>query len=106
MAVHVAPGPIDTPMLHWNHWVLKEKGDPHFVGLIRSRLPSLYGAIFRGGDETALNRVIEELNLDGRAVLGVFERYKLRRRELEESAAGITTPESLAAYLGTLMLKE
>ena len=103
-AVHVAPGPIDTPMLHWNHWALKENGDPQFPSLVGRRLPSLYGAIFRSGDIAALETAIRELRIEGPQVRAVFERYRHRRKVLAESEEGITTPESLGAYLASLIL--
>ena len=103
-AVHVAPGPIDTPMLHWNHWVLKENGDPQFLRLVKTRLPSLYSAIFRSGDDDAFKTAIRELRMTESAERAVFERYLHRRKVLSESEQGITTPESLGTYVASLML--
>lgn len=105
-AIHVAPGPIDTPMLHWNHWVLKEKGDPGFPDLVRHRLPSLYEPIFRNGDAEALTTALLELGINNAGMQTVFERYKHRRKMVTESEKGLTSPESLAAYLASLMLEQ
>ena len=103
-AVHVVPGPIDTPMLHWSHWVLRERGDANFLHEVRGKLPSLYAAIFRNGDSTALEAAIRLLhchNSDG--IREVFPRYTQRRKILSEADDGITTPEALGAYIAELM---
>jgi hypothetical protein len=103
-AIHLAPGPLDTPMLHWNHWVLKENGSPRFPDLVRTELPVLYSPIFRGGDRDAFGAAVEELKVDAVEVRAVFERYLHRRRMLSETEEGITAPEALAGYLAPELL--
>jgi len=98
-AVHLAPGPMDTPMLHWNHWVLKEKGDPNFLDLVRLELPALYCRIFREGDQASLEEAVENLGVDRREIQPVFDRYRDRRKMALESEDGITAPEVLARFL-------
>jgi NAD(P)-dependent dehydrogenase (short-subunit alcohol dehydrogenase family) len=98
-ALHVAPGRVDTPMLHWNHWFLKEDGWSEFPDLVRNGAPSLYQSIFCGCDRAALDRAVRLLNLDPTRISGTFERYARRRKMAEEAADGITSPKVLAKYL-------
>jgi NAD(P)-dependent dehydrogenase (short-subunit alcohol dehydrogenase family) len=103
-AVHLAPGPVDTPMLHWNHWVLKEHGDPEFLTLVKDRCPSLYRSIFRDGDWAALAAAQHELELEHETVQNVFGRYVRRRAALAQTEEGITSPEVFAEYIANQML--
>jgi NAD(P)-dependent dehydrogenase (short-subunit alcohol dehydrogenase family) len=103
-AIHLAPGPVDTPMLHWNHWVLKEHGDPDFPTLVKDRCPSLYRPIFREGDWAALAVAQRELGREDEAVRDVFGRYLHRRAVLAQTEEGITSPEILAEYIANQML--
>lgn len=102
--VHLAPGPVDTPMLHWNHWVLKEHGDPGFPTLVKDRCPSLYRAVFREGDWTALAAAQWELRLEDETARDVFGRYLHRRAVLAQTEEGITSPEIFAQYIANQML--
>jgi len=103
-AVHLAPGPVDTPMLHWNHWVLKEDGNPEFLTLVKDRCPSLYRSIFREGDSAALDAAQHELGFEDETVRGVFARYLHRRAVLAQTEEGITSPEIFAEYVANQML--
>lgn len=103
-AVHLAPGPIDTPMLHWNHWVLKEHGDPGFLTLVKDRCPSLYRSVFREGDWAALAAAQRELRFEDETVRDVFGRYVHRRAVLAQTEEGITSPEIFAEYIANQML--
>ncbi len=105
-AIHVAPSNIDTPMLHWNHWCLKENGDPKLPNLVRLRLPALYPRVFRNCDVTAFATALLELGFGNPGIQTVFERYKHRRKMVSETEDGITSPETLAAYLVSLVLEE
>ena len=103
-AVHIAPGRIDTPMLHWNHWVLKENGDRGFPDLVRQHLPSLYDSVFRDGDANALASALSQLGLEEAENQAVLGRYNDRRKMNLQTEEGIISPESLASYLASLML--
>jgi hypothetical protein len=105
-AVHLMPGPVDTAMLHWNHWVLKEHGDPEFLALVKDRCPSLYRSIFREGDWAALAAAQHELGFEGEAIRDVFGRYVHRRAVLAQTEEGITSPEIFAEYIANRMLGE
>jgi hypothetical protein len=91
-------------MLHWNHWVLKEHGDPAFLALVKDRCPSLYRSIFREGDWAALAAAQHELEFEDETVRDVFERYLHRRAMLAQTEEGITSPEILAEYIANQML--
>lgn len=103
-AVHLAPGPVDTPMLHWNHWVLKEHGDPAFLTLVKDHCPSLYRSIFREGDSASLAAAQYVLEIKDETVRDVFARYVHRRAVLAQSEEGITSPETFADYIADQML--
>lgn len=102
-ALHVAPGCIDTTMLHWNHWTLKEQGDAEFPERVRRELPSLYSAIFQNGDEVAFQSALKRLQIADVEVPRVFERYRSRRKRIAESEDGIIRPEDLASYIASLI---
>jgi hypothetical protein len=91
-------------MLHWNHWVLKENGDPDFLRQIRTELPDLYLRIFREGDGEALDEAIHYLRFQDSRICDVFVRYLHRRKVLSETEDGITSPEGLAGLLARYML--
>jgi hypothetical protein len=68
-------------MLHWNHWVLKEQGDPVVLKLIAESRPDRYESIFIEGDLEAFNAVRRELGIDFDATENVFSRYCRRRAD-------------------------
>src|SRR5260370_23399812 len=79
-AIHVAPSNIDTPMLHWNHWCLKENGDPKLPNLVRLRLPALYPRGFLNCDVTAYAPPSLELGFGNPGIQTAFQRYKQHSR--------------------------
>lgn len=105
-AIHLAPGCVDTPMLHWNHWFLKEQGDPELPDLVRRKLPLLYRSIFREGDVQALANALSELGIEDPSISIIFDRYLNRRKMVAETEEGLTSPESLAQYIASIMLQE
>jgi NAD(P)-dependent dehydrogenase (short-subunit alcohol dehydrogenase family) len=105
-AFHIAPGCIDTPMLHLNHWTLKEKGDPRFPELVRRERPSLYAAIFREGNDEAFHAALQDLRFTDAELPTVFERYRSRRSAVAETEEGIILPEELASYTTSLILEK
>jgi NAD(P)-dependent dehydrogenase (short-subunit alcohol dehydrogenase family) len=103
-AFHIAPGCLDTPMLHSNHWTLKEHGDPRFLELVRRELPSLYPAIFRDTDSESFHTATRTLGFTGSEFPIVFDRYRSRRKAVAGSQEGIILPEELASYIVGLTL--
>jgi hypothetical protein len=104
-AYHFVPGYLDTPMLHENHWVLKEHGDPRFPELVRQSLPSLYRAIFRETSNDSFRVATRALGLADPRLPAVFDRYRTRRRMAADSPQGIIAPEQLASYVADLVLE-
>ena len=103
-AFHIAPSYLDTPMLHTNHWTLKEHGDPRFPELVRQELPSLYPAIFRDTNSESFHVASDELGLTSLELTMAFNRYRSRRRAVADSQDGIILPEELASYITQLTL--
>jgi len=104
-AIHVVPAQVDTPMLHSSHWVLKEGGPQSFLDLVRLEAPALYQPVFRECNREAFNDVVRLLGLDSSQLVETFQRYSDRRKVVKESEHGITSPESLAAYLVSEVLR-
>lgn len=103
-AFHISPGYLDTPMLHANHWTLKERGDPRFPDRVRQELPNLYSAIFRSTSFESFQAAIQQLGLTDPDLPIVFDRYRRRRKQVRSSPEGIIVPEELASYLAELAL--
>jgi NAD(P)-dependent dehydrogenase (short-subunit alcohol dehydrogenase family) len=104
-AFHIAPGCLDTPMLHTNHWTLKEHGDQRFPELVRRELPSLYTAVFRDTNSESFYAAIHALGFIGSELPIVFDRYCGRRKAVAGSQEGIILPEELASYIIGLTLE-
>ena len=102
--IHLAPGPIDTCMLHRNYWVTKEKGPKMFYENLLSQNKKLYYDVFVGCSENAL---VEACKQDGEKVdnlIGIFNRYKTRREEKIKTEEGIIQPKDLAALLANILM--
>jgi hypothetical protein len=76
-AVYFAPGPVDTHMLHRNHWVVKSGGSPELIETLRRGDPQTYRSVFVDG-------AIEELEKcdgsDNRHLTRIFSQYCEHRR--------------------------
>ena len=98
-AIYAAPGQIDTPMLHRNHWVSKERGSPEFFKHVRSLGTVRYRDIFVECDDSAFREVVSTSGLEPRELNQTFSRYKLLRSQGFERADGILCPVELADHL-------
>lgn len=89
--LYVAPGPIDTPMLHKNHWVVKSNGPLDFIEGVLSDDPELYQRIFVNCSDDAFDsvRTSEELR-------DVYERYKHVRGETMSAPLGVLSTADCA----------
>lgn len=103
-AFHIVPGCIDTPMLHSNHWALKEHGDPQFPDLVRRQLATIYPAIFRDTNNESFRIATQQLGMAGSEMSAIFDRYRTRRKEAANSREGIILPEELATHITQLIL--
>lgn len=94
--IHIAPGPIDTPMLHRNHWVLQGRGDEVFWRTVYQSDVDLYERIFLGCDVGGLQEANELFPGDRSRREVAFHRYCHHRCAQKEAEEGITDPEVLA----------
>jgi short-subunit dehydrogenase len=97
--IYIAPGPIDTHMLHRNHWVSKGQGPEEFIAHVRALPPDRYRAIFQMCDEDAFEEAASSSGLHSNQLRAIFRRYKDRRMEQENAESGIIQPNDLANRL-------
>jgi NAD(P)-dependent dehydrogenase (short-subunit alcohol dehydrogenase family) len=98
--VYAAPGPIDTPMLHRNHWVKKAGGSEQFFDLVLQRTRHEYESIFLGCEENTLTRVAREQGVDSMGELQeAMGRYRSERANAKVAELGVMSPADCAAAL-------
>jgi hypothetical protein len=103
-AIYVAPGPIDTHMLHRNHWVSKEHGSVEFFELVRLQPQHVYEDIFIHCRDEAFSSIASESREDMVDLRATFERYKLRRNQQFSDAHGVLAADQLADRLVNVVL--
>ena len=95
---YIAPGPIDTAMLHRNHWVSKERGPVEFFEALQAGDSQSYGDIFMRCDLEAVARATAG-RADAQAVKDTMARYVARRKRQMNHEDGILAPADLAALV-------
>ncbi len=95
-AVYVAPGRIDTPMLHRNLWVSKEHGPPDFIDHVQRLGPPTYKEIFVECNDNAFAEAVANGGYVMQSLVQVFSRYKQLRTQRFEAEDGILCPDELA----------
>jgi hypothetical protein len=99
-SAYLALGPVDTPMLHWNHWVKKAGGPERFFSDVLAGSSAVYGAIFVGCDETVMEHASSSnCGYDLEDLRVAMGRYKTLREEARASDLGILTPDDCAEAL-------
>lgn len=101
--IYFAPGPIDTHMLHRNHWVTKSQGSAEFFQRIFQANAEIYRAIFIDCDESVFRREASAYTFELDKLLEVFEKYCSIRLESFEKEPGILRPEDCASTLSNLI---
>jgi short-subunit dehydrogenase len=106
--MYIAPGPIDTPMLHRNHWVAKAGGSESFFDKMLDGPADEYESIFLHCEEAALERVARAESGSGAGPLkDVFARYRDERRKAREREMGVLDPQVCAtAVVDRIMLSD
>lgn len=97
--IHLAPGPIDTHMLHRNYWVNKEKGPSSFFDNLWKHYEKWYYDIFVECSENSLTEACTALNENFETIKTIFDRYKNRRQSQLYNDEGILQPEEIAELL-------
>jgi hypothetical protein len=94
------PAPIDTPMLHRNHWVNKAHGSEGFFTKILDGSRVIYRSIFVDCNEETLKKIAqEEPAVDSADLINVMTSYKAARLAAFSSNIGLLTPEACAGTL-------
>lgn len=104
--IHIAPGPIDTYMLHKNYWVIKEQGPASFLDHLFLHHEELYHQIFVECCENALNEActIQSVNIED--IIDTFASYKNRRQSKLQTEEGILQPKDVADLIVDIMLDD
>ena len=98
-AIYLAPGPIDTHMLHRNHWVSKEYGPSAFFEHVRSLGAEMYRDVFVRCNDTAFAEAVSCYPSESEELAELFVRYKLRRERQFADEQGVLLPTDLADRL-------
>ena len=98
--IYAAPGPIDTPMLHRNHWVNKAKGSERLFEEILRGPREQYEAVFLRGEastliECAQQRGANEVDRIKEAMV----LYGMRRSETKVARLGLLSAASCAQVI-------
>jgi short-subunit dehydrogenase len=104
--IYLAPGPIDTPMLHRNHWVTRAGGTEEFFSVTLGGPPKIYRSIFVDGDESILERVArQKFSPELRDLREAMKRYRAVRREAFEEELGVLSPGACASVLTDMLTR-
>jgi short-subunit dehydrogenase len=102
--IYLAPGPIDTPMLHRNHWVTRAQGSEGFFNETLGGPPKTYESIFVDCDEAILERIAHEKFAPELADLRMaMRRYAVVRREAFNEELGVLSPGACASVLTDML---
>ncbi|MGA7401423.1 MAG: hypothetical protein WBW38_15465, partial [Candidatus Sulfotelmatobacter sp.] len=98
--IYAAPGPIDTPMLHRNHWVNKANGPEEFFDLTLRGDREEYESIFLRCEENTLIEVARRRsgNLVGESQ-EAMARYRTERAKSQVAELGVMSAADCAAAL-------
>lgn len=104
--IYLAPCPIDTHMLHKNHWVQKAAGSIEiFEAAIQESLDT-YEGIFRACDRVELSRLTNKMGHNEKEALSALEAYAAERRAAYGGSLGVLSPEVCAEVVAGLVINE
>lgn len=104
--IYVAPGPIDTPMLHRNHWVSKVGGCSRFFEHVRALGPLVYKDVFEKCEDEAFRKAISTEDWDREMLADKYERYKERRVSAFSQRDGVLSVADMAQGITELVSEE
>lgn len=103
--IYIAPGPVDTPMLHRNHWVTKAHGSEEFFEKVLSGPRDKYRSVFMQCDEAALDDPALGCCTTEKAALRVtMTNYRASRSGAYSEDVGVLSAESCAAEMVSRLL--
>jgi short-subunit dehydrogenase len=102
--IYLALGPIDTPMLHRNHWVTRAGGSDNFFNKALGADPKIYKSIFVKCDEVVLERMAHEKFAPELANLRIaMGRYRGVRRAAFLEELGVLSPTACGSALTDML---
>jgi NADP-dependent 3-hydroxy acid dehydrogenase YdfG len=102
--VYFAAGPIDTPMLHRNHWVKKANGSETFFEEMLRGPRERYTSIFVRCDETALDLAAGDGHrFEAESLRLAMARYEAERRAAFSGELGVLGVEACGRILADIV---
>jgi short-subunit dehydrogenase len=103
--LYLAAGPLDTPMLHRNHWVKKAKGSEEFFQRILDGPRERYRSIFVHCDQATLeNAAHDEFRADVEALRIAMRKYRAQRKEACAAELGVLSAECCGSVLASILV--
>jgi NADP-dependent 3-hydroxy acid dehydrogenase YdfG len=102
-SLYFAPGPVDTHMLHRNHWVVKARGSAELFDGLWARDAPAYKAAFIDGDAAPLLEAARGRGEDSEETAAAFDRYRTARGEARLSDWGILDVDVCARMLAAMV---
>lgn len=102
-SIYLAPGPVDTHMLHYNHWVVKAGGSEAEFGRLKAAPRDMYRSVLVDCSDKSLHSLFRYGKHEAMALQQQFERYKEARAEAHLGALGIISPEDCAQVIHDLV---
>jgi short-subunit dehydrogenase len=96
--VYVAAGPVDTHMLHHNHWVIKAGGPESLIQELKSGSRSTYNAVFIECSDQEFGTALSTKRL-ATELFANFAAYKRCRQEAASDELGILTAEECSSLI-------
>lgn len=100
---YLAPGLVDTHMLHKNHWVYKAYGSAKFFDDIFIKLPHLYRAIYEDCRFEVFHSVVQSSHESKPHLLSAYDKYVVTRRAAFDAAAGVASREEVAKIATSIL---
>jgi hypothetical protein len=98
--MYIAAGPIDTPMLHRNHWVSKARGSELFYNGVLASSRETYSSIFVDCSHEALETAARaESTVERKSLQRTMAQYEEARRRAFLGDMGVISPETCASAL-------
>lgn len=105
-SVYLAVGPIDTPMMHRNHWVNKAGGSEDFYDRLLEADSSAYRSIFVDCDDAAVQAAARTyLPAGAQGVLRTMTGYRRVRSKQFDEELGVLSPAECAEGLVQIISK-
>jgi short-subunit dehydrogenase len=103
-SIYFGPGPIDTSMLHYNHWVIKSNGPKNIHEALKNGDRALYRAIFVEGSEEHFRQYLKVNGLANELMVA-FRTYLRTRRTASVDEFGILNVDESARLVASFVME-